>query len=124
MAYNDYATNILSRRPMHVMEHLITFRVKNNVSAYEINEKLQTLVELTKRGEIWPLKIFLTFTNQRIIIYDENKVEVDNFPASRIIDPRAFIDSASLINEYNNILVFSIPETSMQTSEMHFFQVK
>lgn len=114
----------VSKKIKYAMEHLATFRVHDSVNSIEQNEKLRSLAELYKRQEIWPMKIYMSFSNEYVTIFDENNVEVDNFPGSKICEPKAFIDTASPLTEYDNLLVFYIAEDSNQYYEMHIFQVK
>lgn len=120
---NNYNVENTPAKTKYAMEHLVTLRVQDCVNSVELNEKLQSLVDLFDRNEILPLKINMSFDHEQVLIYDENHVQVDNFPGAQICEPRAFTDAASPLKEYNNLLVFCIAEASRQSYEMHFFQV-
>ncbi|KPU79651.1 uncharacterized protein Dana_GF17076, isoform D [Drosophila ananassae] len=109
-------------KPTYALEHLATFKLKNEAEIKQPKEKMKLLVELDKTGGIWPHKMFMSFNGQWLVMLDSEMKEIENFPGSLITEPTAFI-SEDPKEAYNNILIFSVPGISLGNTEMHIFQV-
>ncbi|XP_052835055.1 epidermal growth factor receptor kinase substrate 8 isoform X1 [Drosophila gunungcola] len=109
-------------KPTYALEHLATFKLKNEAEIKQPKEKMKLLIELDKTGGIWPHKMFMSFNGQWLVMLDSEMKEIENFPGSLITEPTAFI-SEHPQEAYNNILVFSVPGISLGNTEMHIFQV-
>ncbi|XP_017112009.1 epidermal growth factor receptor kinase substrate 8 isoform X2 [Drosophila elegans] len=109
-------------KPTYALEHLATFKLKNEAEIKQPKEKMKLLIELDKTGGIWPHKMFMSFNGQWLVMLDSEMKEIENFPGSLITEPTAFI-SEHPQESYNNILIFSVPGISLGNTEMHIFQV-
>ncbi|XP_032578055.1 epidermal growth factor receptor kinase substrate 8 isoform X1 [Drosophila sechellia] len=109
-------------KPTYALEHLATFKLKNEAEVKQPKEKMKLLVELEKTGGIWPHKMFMSFNGQWLVMLDSEMKEIENFPGSLITEPTAFI-SEHPQESFNNILIFSVPGISLGNTEMHIFQV-
>ncbi|XP_030370261.1 epidermal growth factor receptor kinase substrate 8 [Scaptodrosophila lebanonensis] len=109
-------------KPTYALEHLATFKLKNESEMKQPKEKMKLLVELDKTGGIWPHKMYMCFNGQWLLMLDGEMREIENFPGSVISEPTAFISDDPL-ETYNNILIFSVPGISLGNTEMHIFQV-
>ncbi|XP_043653613.1 epidermal growth factor receptor kinase substrate 8 isoform X1 [Drosophila teissieri] len=109
-------------KPTYALEHLATFKLKNEAEVKQPKEKMKLLVELEKTGGIWPHKMFMSFNGQWLVMLDSDMKEIENFPGSLITEPTAFI-SEHPQESFNNILIFSVPGISLGNTEMHIFQV-
>ncbi|XP_017017717.1 epidermal growth factor receptor kinase substrate 8 isoform X1 [Drosophila kikkawai] len=119
MAGNGHYDEI---KPTYALEHLATFKLKNEAEIKQPKEKMKLLIELDKTGGIWPHKMFMSFNGQWLVMLDSEMKEIENFPGSLITEPTAFI-SEDPKEAYNNILIFSVPGISLGNTEMHIFQV-
>lgn len=109
-------------KPTYALEHLATFKLKNEAEVKQPKEKMKLLVELEKTGGIWPHKMFMSFNGQWLVMLDSDMKEIENFPGSLITEPTAFISDHPQ-ESFNNILIFSVPGISLGNTEMHIFQV-
>ncbi|SPP83192.1 epidermal growth factor receptor kinase substrate 8 isoform X1 [Drosophila guanche] len=109
-------------KPTYALEHLATFKLKNEAETKQPKEKMKLLIELDKTGGIWPHKMFMSFNGQWLVMLDNEMREIENFPGSLITEPTAFV-SEDPQEAYNNILIFSVPGISLGNTEMHIFQV-
>ncbi|XP_037828552.1 epidermal growth factor receptor kinase substrate 8 [Lucilia sericata] len=109
-------------KPTYALEHLATFKIKNEAEIRRPKEKLKTLVELDKTGGVWPMKMYMCFSGQWLVMLDSDMKEIENFPGALITEPTAFI-SEDPMEIYNNILIFTVPGITLGTAEMHVFQV-
>ncbi|KAM7359839.1 epidermal growth factor receptor kinase substrate 8 isoform 2-T2 [Cochliomyia hominivorax] len=114
--------NSSDSKPIYALEHLATFKIKNEAEIRRPKEKLKTLVELDKTGGVWPMKMYMCFSGHWLVMLDSDMKEIENFPGALITEPFAFI-SKDPVEIYNNILVFTVPGISLGNAEMHFFQV-
>lgn len=110
-------------KPTYALEHLATFKIKNEAEIRRPKEKLKTLVELDKIGGVWPMKMYMCFSGQWLVMLDSDMKEIENFPGALITEPTAFI-SKDPMEIYNNILIFTVPGISLGNAEMHVFQVR
>ncbi|KAH8419067.1 hypothetical protein KR222_003417 [Zaprionus bogoriensis] len=110
------------KKPTYALDHLATFKLKNEAEAKNPKEKMKLLIELDKTGGIWPHKMYMCFSGQWLVMLDEVMKEIENFPGSLITEPTAFI-SEDPMETFNNILVFTVPGISLGNTEMHIFQV-
>ncbi|XP_030244910.1 epidermal growth factor receptor kinase substrate 8 isoform X2 [Drosophila navojoa] len=109
-------------KPTYALDHLVTFKLKNEAEVKQPKEKMKLLIELDKTGGIWPHKMFMCFNGQWLLMLNKDMKEIENFPGSLITEPTAFISDDPL-ETYNNILIFSVPGISLGNTEMHIFQV-
>ncbi|XP_060647288.1 epidermal growth factor receptor kinase substrate 8-like protein 2 isoform X2 [Drosophila nasuta] len=109
-------------KPTYALDHLATFKLKNEVESKQPKEKMKLLIELDKTGGIWPHKMYMCFNGQWLVMLDKDMKEIENFPGSLITEPTAFISDDPL-ETYNNILIFTVPGISLGNTEMHIFQV-
>ncbi|XP_064554411.1 epidermal growth factor receptor kinase substrate 8-like protein 2 [Drosophila montana] len=109
-------------KPTYALEHLVTFKLKNESEVKHPKEKMKLLIELDKTGGIWPHKMYMCFNGQWLVMLNKDMKEIENFPGSLITEPTAFISDDPL-ETYNNILIFSVPGISLGNTEMHIFQV-
>ncbi|XP_017848589.1 epidermal growth factor receptor kinase substrate 8 [Drosophila busckii] len=109
-------------KPTYSLEHLATFKLKNEAEMKQPKEKMKLLIELDKTGGIWPHKMYMSFNGQWLVMLDSEMKEIENFPGSLISEPTAFI-SEDPQETYHNILIFSVPGISLGNTEMHIFQV-
>ncbi|KAH8382227.1 hypothetical protein KR009_002508, partial [Drosophila setifemur] len=109
-------------KPTYALEHLATFKLKNEAEIKQPKEKMRLLIELDKTGGIWPHKMYMSFNGQWLVMLDSEMKEIENFPGSLITEPTAFITDDPK-EAYNNILIFSVPGISLGNTEMHIFQV-
>lgn len=109
-------------KPTYALEHLATFKIRNEEEIRRPKKKLKSLFELDKSGGIWPLKMYMCFNGQWLVMLDQDLKEIENFPGSLITEPVAFI-SKDTKEAYDNILVFTVPGVTLANTEMHFFQV-
>lgn len=109
-------------KPTYALEHLATFKIRNEAEIRKPMEKLKTLVELDKTGGVWPMKMYMCFSGQWLVMLDSNMKEIENFPGTLIMEPTAFL-SDDPMEPYNNILIFTVPGISLGNTEMHIFQV-
>lgn len=110
-------------KPTYALEHLATFKIKNESEIKRPKEKLKTLVELDKTGGVWPMKMYMCFSGQWLVMLDSEMKEIENFPGTLITEPTAFI-SEDPMEIYNNILIFTVSGISLGNAEMHVFQVR
>ncbi|XP_068152776.1 epidermal growth factor receptor kinase substrate 8 isoform X2 [Drosophila tropicalis] len=128
MPRNGYENGVNSNggydevKPTYALEHLATFKLKNESEARQPKEKMKLLIELDKTGGIWPHKMYMSFNGQWLVMLDADMKEIENFPGSLVTEPTAFI-SEDANETYNNILIFSVPGISLGNTEMHIFQV-
>ncbi|EDW13690.2 uncharacterized protein Dmoj_GI23850, isoform A [Drosophila mojavensis] len=109
-------------KPTYALDHLVTFKLKNEAEVKQPKEKMKLLIELDKTGGIWPHKMYMCFNGQWLLMLNKDMKEIENFPGSLITEPTAFISDDPL-ETYNNILIFSVPGISLGNTEMHIFQV-
>lgn len=109
-------------KPTYALDHLATFKLKNEAEAKQPKEKMKLLIELDKTGGIWPHKMYMCFNGQWLVMLDKDMKEIENFPGSLITEPTAFI-SEDPMETYNNILIFTVPGAKLGYTEMHIFQV-
>lgn len=114
--------NMAEVKPTYALEHLATFKIKNEAEVRKPKDKLKTLVELDKTGGVWPMKMYMCFSGQWLVMLDSSMKEIENFPGSLITEPTAFI-SEDPMEAYNNILIFTVPGITLGNTEMHIFQV-
>lgn len=114
--------NASDTKPTYALDHLGTFKLKSDAEVSRPKEKLKTLVELDKVGGVWPMKMYMVFNGQWLVMLDSNMKEIENFPGSLITEPTAFI-SEDPMEVYNNILIFTVPGIALGNTEMHIFQV-
>ncbi|KAL9900681.1 epidermal growth factor receptor kinase substrate 8 isoform 1-T1 [Glossina fuscipes fuscipes] len=119
---NNLITNETNVKPTYALEHLATFKLRNEEEIRRPKKKLKSLFELDKSGGIWPLKMYMCFNGQWLVMLDHDLKEIENFPGSLITEPVAFI-SKDTKEAYDNILVFTVPGVTLANTEMHFFQV-
>uniref|UniRef100_A0A1I8MEF4 SH3 domain-containing protein n=3 Tax=Musca domestica TaxID=7370 RepID=A0A1I8MEF4_MUSDO len=109
-------------KPTYALDHLGTFKLKSDTEVSRPKDKLKTLMELDKVGGVWPMKMYMCFSGQWLVMLDSNMKEIENFPGSLITEPTAFI-SEDPMEIYNNLLLFTVPGISLGNTEMHIFQV-
>ncbi|XP_013100000.1 epidermal growth factor receptor kinase substrate 8 [Stomoxys calcitrans] len=109
-------------KPIYALDHLGTFKLKTDAEVRRPKDKLKTLMELDKVGGVWPMKMYMCFNGQWLVMLDSNMKEIENFPGSLIAEPTAFI-SEDPMEAYNNLLIFSVPGITLGNTEMHIFQV-
>ncbi|XP_055851607.1 epidermal growth factor receptor kinase substrate 8 [Episyrphus balteatus] len=106
-------------KPTYAMDHLATFKVKHESELRNPIEKMKLL----KDTNICPQKMFMRFNGQWIVILDQDKVEIESFPGSLIHEPVALV-SKDPLEEFNNLLIFSVSGSALGNTEMHVFQVE
>ncbi|XP_055903861.1 epidermal growth factor receptor kinase substrate 8 [Eupeodes corollae] len=117
----NHQTNGLDHddKPIYAMDHLATFKVKHESELKNPIEK----IKLLKDTNVCPQKMFMKFNGQWIVILDQDQVEIESFPGSLIHEPAALI-SKDPLEEFNNMLVFSVSGSALGNTEMHVFQVE
>lgn len=117
--HNQHTNGIDHDKPTYALAHLATFKVKNESELRNPMEKMKLL----KDANVSPQKMFMRFNGQWIVILDQEMVEIESFPGSLIHEPVA-LTSKDKLEEFNNLLIFSVSGSALGNTEMHVFQVE
>lgn len=113
---------VINEKPTYALKHLATFKVNYENEGQKPIEKLKQLIELNRRAEVTPLDMYMRFSGHWLVMLNSNVEEIENFPGTLISQPTAFV-SEDVNEEYNNILMFTVPGATLGPSEVHIFQV-